>query len=191
MVIETLPGGQGVLRGAEHHQVIAAPGQQFQIPVIDFAFDQTQIKIETQHPVDNGAGVGHLQLHPGAGLFRHVASHDAHRQVVADGQSGPHLELPQFLVGQQAGLQIPGLADQGLRPGPQLAAQFVQAQSLAGALEEFHLELGFQLLEGPGRGGLGHVQLGRRTAHVFKVGGGEEDFQLPKGIAHGDHPVYK
>ncbi len=184
MVVQARLAGQGVVRGAEHHQLVLAPGQQLQVAVVHFPLDQPQIQIKPQHPVDDGAGVGHLQLHPGAGLFGHITGHNTHRQVVADGQGRPHIKLPQLLMGQQPGLQITGLAQQGLGPGPQLAAQLVEAQALAGALEQLDLELRLKLLERPGGGGLGHAEVIRGAADVFEVSGGEEHLELAEGVAH-------
>jgi len=113
-------------------------------------------------------------MHPGAGLFRHVIGHDTHRQIVADGQRGPHIQAPQIPMTEQVGVQLTGLGQQSLRPGPELAPQLIELEPLAGALEELQVVQGFQLLERPGRGGLAHAQTLRRLADVLVVRRGQE-----------------
>ena len=152
--------------------------------MVQLALDKPQIQLKGEHPIHNGTGVSHLQMHPRTRLLSHIIRHDRHRQVIADGQGGAHIESTQIPVGLQVRFQLPGLSQQRFRPRPELPAQLIELQPLAGPLKELHVVKPFQLLQRPGCRRLGHAQVIGRMAHIFKVGNGEKDFQLPEGVAH-------
>ena len=185
LVCECFLTGKSMLRATKHHQLILSPGQQLQVRVVQFALNQPQIQLERQHPLHDSPRVGHLQVYPGAGLLRHIIGHDPHRQIIADGQRGPHIQTAQISVTEQVGLQLPGLGQQRLCPRPELAAQLIEFESLAGPFEELQVVEGLQLLEGTGSGGLAHAQALCRLADVLVVRRGQEDLKLTQGKFHG------
>ena len=154
VVVESVALGQHMVGCTEGDEFILPPGGDVELGMAVLPFDQTQIEVKSRHPGGDLLGIGDLERYPGAGPFVHVAGDQAHRQIVADGQGRADLECRGIGAAGKAGLQRLRLFQQRQRLGAQSAAQFVEAQPLAGAVEELHIELALQVAQGAACRGL-------------------------------------
>ena len=172
----------------EHHQFVLPPGNALQAGVIGLPFHQAHIQLEARHLRGDGGGVGHAQGDFRPGVAMPESGDHRHGQVVADGERGTDLQAPHCVVARQRLLERPGLFQQGFGRGSQLPSQLAQLQAFANTVEQAHVELIFQFPQRATGGGLGHGQLGGRPGDILVTGGGQEDFKLAQGIAHGLTP---
>ncbi len=100
-------------------------------------------------------------------------------------QRRPGVPEPQRPGAQAARVQ--GRVHGGQRgdgPGPKGVAGVGEAQVVRGAVGEPHAEVGFELAQGAGQGGLGEVEPGRGAGQVGLVGVGEEVAQMTQLHGH-------
>src|SRR5690606_36345687 len=183
------PPGVGVSWGTKHHQVVLPPAGDIQVRVVDLPLDKAHVQLEVADHLDDMGGVGNFQFDVGARVFRHVAGDKPGHQVVADAQGGPHLEGAAgggvgVGVNIEQVLQLPRPLQQLLRLGLYQPAELVEQQFFPRPVEQLNIELAFELLEGAAGGGLGHGQLVGGTADIFRVGGGDKDFELAQAVFH-------
>jgi len=84
--------GQGVLRRAEHGQLVGDPGLHDEFRLLAATFDQTQIKFVMCDLLHDVRGVVHAQLYPAFGVALHETPDQQGSQVVANGQRGADRE---------------------------------------------------------------------------------------------------
>ena len=176
--------GQRVAGRAEHHQLILDPGLHFDVRVLAIAFDQAQVQLVVSHLLHHVGGVLHVQLEAALRVALHEVADQQGGQVVADGEGGAQLQQAVACLAAEQALDLAGLVEQrhGLRQ--QLAAEGVERQALAGAVEQLAVGLPLQLTERGAGGGLREGQRFRRTRHAFLLGHGDEDFQLSECESH-------
>ena len=60
-VAQRLPRGEGVLRRAEHHELVGAPARDLQFWFLKLAFDEADVDFEVEHFARDLDGVGDVQ----------------------------------------------------------------------------------------------------------------------------------
>ena len=134
-----------MLRCAEHHQLVLDPGLHFQIGMLAVTLDQTKIKFVLSDLMHDMRGVMDVQFDPAFRVTLHEVADQQRGEIVADGQRGAHRERAEPALAVQQILDGPRLIQQGDRLRQQLLAQRVQAEPLAGPVEQLAAGLPLQL----------------------------------------------
>ncbi|MNP24170.1 hypothetical protein D3C76_1169160 [compost metagenome] len=130
-------------------------------------------------------GVVHVQAHPAVRLALHEAADQQGGQVVADGQGGAEVQRAEGALAVEQVLDFPAAVEQRHSLGQQLAAEGVEGEALAGAVEQPAVELPLQFAERGAGGRLRHRQRLGGAGDAFLLGHRDEHFQLAQGEFHG------
>jgi hypothetical protein len=109
--------------------------------VRELALDQADVDLEVGDPARDLLGVRDVEADERPGLLAHVARHQRHRDVVADGEGRADASAAAVgVVGERAS-RARGLVPHRLGARAQRARRRRSAAALADAVEEPHVEL--------------------------------------------------
>ncbi|MCY1529166.1 hypothetical protein D9M68_642990 [compost metagenome] len=169
---------------AEHHQLVFHPGQDFDVRVLAFALDQTQIKFVEGDLLDDIRRVLHMQAYPALGVALHEGADQQGGEVVAHGQGGADVQRAETGLAVEQVFDRAGLVQQGHGLGQQLPGQGVETQPLAGAVEQLAAGLALQLGQRSAGRRLRQGQLFGGAGHAFLLGHGNENLELTESKSH-------
>lgn len=173
-----------MLGGAEHHQFVLHPGLHLDVRMPAVALDQAQVQLVVGDLLHHLGGVVHVQAHPAVRLALHEGADQQRGQVVADGQGGTEVEGAEGGLAVEQVLDFLAAVEQRHRLRQQLAAEGIEGQALAGAVEQLAVELSLQLAErGAGRRLRQRQPLGG-AGDALLLGHGDEHLELAEGEFH-------
>ncbi|MNN33387.1 hypothetical protein D3C81_1471460 [compost metagenome] len=152
--------------------------------MVAVAFDQTQINFVLCNLVHDMGCVLHVQLDLAFRVYLHEAADQQGRQVVANGQRGADRQRAEGRLAIEQVFDFLGLVEQGDSLWQQLMAQGVEAQALAGAIEQLAAGLALKLGDGSAGSRLRQRQQAGGPRDALMLGHGDEDLELTKCESH-------
>ena len=95
-----------MFRVAEDGQFVRSPGNDFQIRVMVFAFNQSDIQLIIQNLFGDVLGVFDVQRDRRVRVFRHILGHHLYRQIVADRQRRADVQWARHCVSLETLFEI-------------------------------------------------------------------------------------